>query len=529
MKKLRLFLLLLTLLGLAACASKQADYSYTLVDHGTELEANFSKLPRWIPAEGGTLEYLLLDVEDIARPLFSTLDSAYIQRWHDGQWMDIGMTAALTGTRGELQLSLRDGYYRLAIPIEGKGFIGYDFAVGSLSDLSARDLPAGRETVEAVDVSFEPLYEPYHPDSQLIYYQETYGADTNYLPGKYFIEVKLDGEWCQLPRTTDYSLALMTVCYDICRDKSLQQSYYYVNDPEEPEYYYFPLAPGEYRVVGSTKDYIWYNEDPSYIALPSFTVIDGATPSITDELTQRYELTDLRWQEGLFRAVAHPMETDSATAGLHAGTGRLIVVYGTRLGAEFWLECHRLSATEQAVAIEQEVPLGIWMTNAETPEHRAELLLQDEDEQLYALYLRSERMTEDEILLAAKTVHVWLPGAADSIDIPCTGDNTKYLRGSIPWTQSGDPFPDAEDGTLTFRVVSTETDLVSDGTWRLQRLTNGRWYDMDQHGDGIHCDGSSLWGSVELPLPVGEYRLMLHAVSEQGEFTEVPYYFTSVG
>ena len=530
MKKQILILLLTLLMALTACGQAQADYAYTLIDHGAELDAEFSKRNRWIPAEGGTLEYLLMDVEGIDRPLFSNLDSARIQRWHDGQWMDIGMTVPLTGTHGEVQLSLRDGYYRLAIPIEGKRFIGYDFAVGSLSNLSARDLPAGRETIEAVDVSFEPLYEPYHPDSQVIYYQETYGADTNYCAWEHFVEVKLDDQWCQLPVRFDYSrvLQLAAMDYDVFRNDTFQQQYWYITDPQEPEYYFFPLSSGEYRIVGSSKNYIWYNKAPSYIALPSFTVIDGETPSITDELTQRYELTDLRWQEGLFRAIANS-NVQFTTAGLHAGTGRLIVVYETNHGEEFWLECHRLSSTEQVVALEQSIPQNIWLTNPETPEHRAELLLQAEDRQLYAIYLRSERMTEEEILRAAKTVHVWLPGEEKPIDISCTDDNAKHLQSRIPWTQSGDPFPNTDDGTLTLRVDTRENDLVSNRTWRLQRLTNGRWYDMDQQGEGLESDGSAVWGSVELSLPAGEYRLMLHAVSKHGEFTEIPYYFQSIG
>ncbi len=265
-------------------------------------------------------------------------------------------------------------------------------------------------------------------------------------------------------------------------------------------------------------------------------LLTGCTPaashsySITDELTQQYELTDLRWQEGLFRAIAAPQEGRFVSmAGLQAGSGRLIVSYTIPSGPSFWLECHSLSATEQAVAIEQEMPLNTWMTNAETPEHRAELLLQNDAGQMYAIYLRSDRMSEEEMLRSARTVHVWLPGEADPVSAPCTDEELQTLTGSCPWRQRGDTWPDAESGTLTLRVNSSAQDLVSDGSWRLQRLDGGRWYDMDQTGSGLQSDCGAVWGFLKLQLPVGDYRLMLDARSESGEFTEIPYYFQSAG
>lgn len=254
-----------------------------------------------------------------------------------------------------------------------------------------------------------------------------------------------------------------------------------------------------------------------------------STYSITEELTQQYELTDLRWQEGLFRAIAHPDNSWSATAGLQAGTGRLIVAYSDRLGWEFWLECHRLNAAEQALVLDQDIPTECWMTNDATPEHQAELLLQDEDGQYYAIYLRSESMTEEKMLECARTVHVWLPGAEDHIDISCTDAKARVLSSRSPWTQSGDAWPDAEDDRLSFRVNTTRSDIVSSGHWRLQRLDAGRWYDMDQEGDGLQCSNWAVWGSLELSLPAGSYRLLLDARSQRGNFSEVPYYFQSAG
>ena len=171
---------------------------------------------------------------------------------------------------------------------------------------------------------------------------------------------------------------------------------------------------------------------PGLVGCGQHSAQTGNPYSITDELTQRYELTDLRWQEGLFRAIAQPDDNFEVTAGLQAGTGRLITAYAHASGDTFWLECHTLTATEQAVARERAIPLGIWLTNPETPAHQAELLLESSSGTLYAVYLCSDTKTEEELLRTACSVYVWLPGEADPITVSCTGETAQPLGGQIP-------------------------------------------------------------------------------------------------
>ncbi len=256
----------------------------------------------------------------------------------------------------------------------------------------------------------------------------------------------------------------------------------------------------------------------------------GTEPGITGELGQRYDPRYLRYQNGIFRAIAYPRGQDylrwpATAAGLHAVTGRLIVVYTHQeTGEQFWLESHVLNDLQACMVRERDMPTLTWMTHAGTPETRCEFLLPTDGGPTYALALCSDTLTEKKLLSLARQVEVWLPGERSSQSYSCVDARPRPIRAGPPWDTDGDLMPD-RDGKLAFRLRSSGL-LLYDGSWRMQRLDGGYWRDTDYRGhDGITCADYQLYGALYLELPPGEYRLLVACHDEEYLFTEIPYAF----
>lgn len=250
-------------------------------------------------------------------------------------------------------------------------------------------------------------------------------------------------------------------------------------------------------------------------------------PGITGELGQRYEPIELRWQTATFRALAYPEDEawQPTAAGLHAVTNRLIVVYTHQeTGAQFWLECHTLNDTQARMVRDRDMPARVWTTNAETPEARCEFLLPSRRGVSRALALCSDTMTEEEILAAASQVTVWIPEEIRGETYSCTDKPTRYVTQLCPWTTEGDHAPDV-NGDLAVRLYTRNPPFTCDGTWRMQQLVDGRWRDMDLHGDGITCSDRSAVGLLHLNLPIGYYRVMVSIQDATEAYSEIPYAF----
>jgi len=146
-------------------------------------------------------------------------------------------------------------------------------------------------------------------------------------------------------------------------------------------------------------------------SLPKFEARTAAVP--TSSMGQRYTEAQVPALDGCFRAWLAPSAGYSLQeAGLDAITGHLTLHYVNHANGSCVLtvECEPLDEMACALVDDQSLPLMTLLTHPETPEARVELIVPGvADSRYYAVYLRSESLSEDEIIDQFGTLYIRYP------------------------------------------------------------------------------------------------------------------------
>ncbi len=218
-------------------------------------------------------------------------------------------------------------------------------------------------------------------------------------------------------------------------------------------------------------------------ALPSFGRPAVSAPA--SSLGQRYTEAQLATLDGVFRAWLKPSAGYKLQeAGLDAVTGHLTIYYVNQNNGSCVLtvECEPLDEMACALVDDQSLPLMTLLTHPETPEARVELVVPGgTDTRYYAVYLRSNTLSEDEIINQLGTLYIRTPWG-DGYQLT---DNTMTA------------LPRTAPAYLDARAV--EELPTPDKGQRLQRFRWSHWRDIEPgaEADGLYrlvtSDGSASY------------------------------------
>ena len=220
-------------------------------------------------------------------------------------------------------------------------------------------------------------------------------------------------------------------------------------------------------------------------------------------------------------------------AGLDAVSGHLTARYsdGER---RFEIELEPLDAAQCQLIEDRTMPLLQMRGNAATPESEIEILVPgDAVHPYYALWLRSEDMSEDE-LTASVSVCVGVPGcdANRHYTIDQNGfvqDRMERQKRLLLLFNGGVFYEDGEMvGNYSEHLIAAGGDTLHGytryifgddaptGEWLIQRFRDGYWHDTTICGSGLGEDFA-----LELDLVDGYYRIVL--AQEDGREAYYPF------
>ena len=190
-------------------------------------------------------------------------------------------------------------------------------------------------------------------------------------------------------------------------------------------------------------------------SLPQFESHTAAAP--TSSLGQHYTEAQIPTLDGSFRAWLEPgADYVLQEAGLDAITGHLTLYYANETNGSCVLtvECEPLDEMACTLVDDQSLPTLTLLTHPETPEARIELIVPGvADSRYYAVHLRSDSLSEDEIIDQLGTLYIRDP-AGHGYVITDIGSTT--LPDEAPAHQSAQtveelPTPDSEQSLQRYR------------------------------------------------------------------------------